>query len=123
MLTNYDARARVNSLDAFLRTAPEGPILRIANPGTARLYERMGDTRAALFAVRRRDFFFGRATFLSTYLRDETRLAEKSGDTSGAAEALRQYMALRGEPEPALQAEAVAAQDAHSRVSRSLAGR
>ncbi|MEO5815187.1 MAG: serine/threonine-protein kinase [Gemmatimonadaceae bacterium] len=118
-----DARMRVDSLDAFLRTAPEGPILRMANLVSSRLYERLGDTRAALFAVRRRDFFFGRATFLSTYLRDEARLAEKAGDTAGAAEALRQFVALRGEPEPALAGEATAARDAHTRLSRSLAGR
>jgi TolB-like protein len=118
-----DAHARVDSLDAFLRTAPDGPILRMGNLVTSRLYERLGDTRAALFAVRRRDFFYGRASFLSTYLRDEARLAEKAGDAAGAAEALRRYVALRGDPEPALQADVTAATEAHARLSKSLAGR
>ncbi|MEP7002858.1 MAG: hypothetical protein ABI969_20365, partial [bacterium] len=94
-----DARALVDSLDNFLRTAPEGPIMSMGNLAAARLYERLGDTRAALFAVRRRVFFYGRTLFYSTYLRDEARLAEKAGDTVGAADALRKYIAMRTEPE------------------------
>jgi hypothetical protein len=123
MNNHADAHARIDSLDAFLRTAPQGPILRIGNVVTGRLYERVGDIRAALFAVRRRDFFFGRSLYQSTLLRDEARLAEKLGDAAGAAEALRQYVSLRTDPEPALQRDAQAARDALAKAGKAAAGK
>ncbi len=123
MQNRPDAHARIDSLDAFLRTAPQGPILRMGNVVTGRLYERVGDLRAALFAVRRRDFFFGRSMYQSTLLRDEARLAEKLGDAAGAAEALRQYVSLRTDPEPSLQRDAQAAREALARAGKAAAGR
>jgi hypothetical protein len=118
-----DARALVDSLDSFLRSAPEGPILAIGNLAAARLYERLGETHAALFAIRRRDFFYGRAAFYSTYLRDEARLAEKAGDDAGASSALRKYVAMRGEPESILAHDAADAREALARFGRSAGGR
>jgi serine/threonine-protein kinase len=117
-----DAHAFVDSLDAFLRTAPEGPMLDIGNLATARMYERIGDSRAALFAIRRHEFFYGRASFLTTFLRDEARLAEKTGDLSGAAAAMRRYIAIRGEPEPSLARDLADARVAFARTSRASAG-
>ena len=40
------------------------------NALTMGMYERLGDSRAAHFAIRRRDFFYGRAISHSTFLRD-----------------------------------------------------
>ncbi|MEP6618011.1 MAG: serine/threonine-protein kinase [bacterium] len=117
------ARSAVDSLDAYLRSSPGEPIQAIGNLAAARLYERLGDTRAALFAVRRRYFFFGRAMFYSTTLRDEARLAEKAGDSAGAAEALRRYVAMRGSPEPALARDAAESRAALMRTGRAGAGK
>ena len=117
------ARAAVDSLDAYLRTAPAGPILLMGNLVTARLYERLGDARAALFAIRRREFLFGRSAFFSTYLRDEARLAERAGDTAGAADALRRYVAMRTEPEVALRRDAEMAREAFARSGRAPVGK
>jgi hypothetical protein len=41
--------------------------------------------------------------FLSTYLREEGRLAALTGDSAGAVGAYRHYLTLRAHPEPALQ--------------------
>ncbi|MES2176560.1 MAG: serine/threonine-protein kinase [Gemmatimonadota bacterium] len=123
MQKRSDARALTDSLDEFLRGVPLGPIQSMGNLVAARLYERLGDSRAALFAVRRREVFYGRLSFLSTYLRDEARLAEKTGDMAGASEALRQYLSLRSDPEPPLARDAAEARDAYARLGKASAGR
>ena len=117
-----DAHAAIDSLDAFLRSAPRGAMEFIGNLVAARLYERVGDARAALYAVRRREFFYGRAWFYSTLLRDEARLAEKAGDPAGAAEAWRKFIALRGAPEPAFARDVADARAALVRTRRTGAG-
>ena len=118
-----DARVAVDRLDTFLRSGPGGLAAITGNLAAARLYERLGDDRAALFAIRRRDFFYGRPQFITTYLRDEARLATKLGDAAGASEALRRYVALRGEPEAPLAADLAQARESWARVSRTAAGR
>jgi tetratricopeptide (TPR) repeat protein len=118
-----NAHALVDSLDAFMRTGPEGQILSMGNLAAARMYDRLGDNRAALMAVRRRDFFYGRTAFLSSYLRDEARLAERAGDAVGAADALRKYVALRSDPEPGLTQDLLDARAAFARTSRAAGGR
>ena len=71
---------------------------------TARLHERAGNPEAALAAVRRGRWLFP-PEFLSTYLREEGRLATLTGDREGAARAYRHYLALRSAPETPLQPE------------------
>ena len=73
-----------------------------ANLEIARLRERQGDIRAALFAVRRRPYSYHLTDYLAPHLREEGRLAALSGDTVAAIKAYRHYLALRSEPEPAL---------------------
>ena len=46
-----------------------------------------------------------RRAYLSTYLREEGRLAALVGDTAGAIGAYQHYLALRSDPEPPLRAE------------------
>ena len=72
----------------------------------ARLQEARGNLAGALAAVRRRLYggFFPR--YLSTYLREEGRLAALTGDRDGAIRAYQHYLALRSDPEPALRPEA-----------------
>jgi eukaryotic-like serine/threonine-protein kinase len=94
-------------LEAFLlRTGVlGGPAHEHANLLLSRLHEARGDIEAALAAVRRR----GRhpwGGYLSSYLRQEGRLAAQVGDLEGAVRAYRHYLALRSDPEPRLRAEA-----------------
>jgi hypothetical protein len=44
-------------------------------------------------------------TYLSTFLREEGRLAALTGDTAGAIHAYQHYLALRSNPEPRLRPE------------------
>ena len=76
----------------------------------SRLHEARGDLVAALAAVRRRQYppYWG-LDYLSTFLRDEARLAALTGDREGAINAYQHYLALRSDPEPLLQADANAA--------------
>ncbi len=74
-----------------------------ANLEVARLRERQGNIPAALSAVRRRTYSYHLTDYLASHLREEGRLAALSGDTSGASRAYRHYLALRSDPEPALQ--------------------
>jgi hypothetical protein len=68
----------------------------------ARVAELQGDLPLALRAVRRRAGVYGMfpSWYLSTYLREEGRLAALTGDTAGAVTAYRHYLALRPQPEP-----------------------
>jgi eukaryotic-like serine/threonine-protein kinase len=75
-----------------------------ANIIAARLHEAMGDSRAALAAIRRRAYGF-QPQYLSTYLREEGRLAALTGDTTGAIAAYRHYLRLRSDPEPSIRPE------------------
>ena len=70
----------------------------------ARLWERQGDLPRALQAVRRRSGGFMLApVFLSTFLREEGRLAQATGDRPGAIRAYRHYLVLRSDSDRALQ--------------------
>jgi len=69
----------------------------------ARLLEATGDRAAALATLRRRLYDVAEPLYLSTYLREEGRLAALTGDTAGAIRAYRHYLVLQADPEPALQ--------------------
>jgi tRNA A-37 threonylcarbamoyl transferase component Bud32/tetratricopeptide (TPR) repeat protein len=98
-----DARGLVNRLDLLLRTGPHGAT-EVSNLVVGRLLEALGDTARALAAVRRRPFGLV-PRYLSTYLREEGRLAALIGDTAGAITAYQHYLALRSHPEPSLKSE------------------
>lgn len=73
------------------------------NLQVAALWEQLGDAPRALAAVRRRSGQFGEAPhFLSTFLREEGRLATMAGDTASAERAYRHYLALRPDPDASL---------------------
>ncbi|GAC1478042.1 MAG: hypothetical protein NVS1B4_21490 [Gemmatimonadaceae bacterium] len=65
----------------------------------AHLRETIGDIPGALRAVRRGNW--STTGFLSTYLREEGRLAARAGDRAGAIRAYRHFLLLRYDPEPA----------------------
>jgi hypothetical protein len=76
-----------------------------ANLEVAHLRERQGNVQAALSAVRRRSYSYHLTDYLAAHLREEGRLAAITGDRPGATRAYQHYLALRSDPEPALQPE------------------
>jgi hypothetical protein len=117
----------VDRLDALIRSGPGGqrngpPVSFTLSPAYVRstvgispcgfedfvdlevagLRERQGDLRAALAAVRRRPYAYHLSDYLAAHLRAEGRLAALTGDSAGAAQAYRHYLALRSDAEPAV---------------------
>jgi hypothetical protein len=100
-----DARAKLAEADEAARTY----ILVATVPANlivARVAEAEGDLALALRAVRRRDgTLAGFPWYLSTFLREEGRLAALTGDTIGAIRAYQHYMMFHSDPEPEARAE------------------
>jgi hypothetical protein len=69
------------------------------------LLESQSNLPGALAAVRRRVYGLGMRYYLSTYLRQEGRLAALTGDRAGAIRAYQHYLALREDPEPPLRSD------------------
>jgi tRNA A-37 threonylcarbamoyl transferase component Bud32/tetratricopeptide (TPR) repeat protein len=95
-----NAGALAHRLDARLRQMTPGWNVP-DNLVAARLLEANGDLPGALAAVRRRLFDLV-PNFLSTYLREEGRLATLTGDTAGAMAAYRRYLTMQAHPEPSV---------------------
>jgi TolB-like protein len=97
-----DAKAKLAEADEAARTYILIPDLG-ANLVVARVAEAQGDLSLALKALRRRAGDTGGfAWYLSTFLREEGRLAALTGDTTGAIKAYQHFVALRPNPEPEL---------------------
>ncbi len=106
-LTMLDAMAAASSgapsagvlvarLDSILLSGPYVFGIDFANLVLARLYEARNDRAAALRAVRRRPYDWDTGPlYLTTFLREEGRLAAQTGDRIGAARAWEQFLALR----------------------------
>ena len=78
-----------------------------------------GEYGRAREAFRRREMGSGEAAaYWATLLRYEGRAAELAGDTLGAAQAYRHYLALRGAPDPAARVYADNARAALARLER-----
>lgn len=93
-------RLRLDSM--VLRGCCAGP--KWIGLAAAGLHERAGDDVRALRAIRAGRWLFP-PQYLSTYLRDEGRLAARTGDRQAAIRAYRHYLILRSNPEPELRAE------------------
>ncbi|HMA38525.1 MAG TPA: protein kinase [Gemmatimonadales bacterium] len=102
------------TLDSLMQTGPR-PIeywngltyqnLTYANLVVSQLRELGGDAAGGLAAARRRPYHGAGAAYLASFLRQEGRLAEATGDRPGAITAYRRYLALRSRPEPPVQGE------------------
>ena len=107
-----DAPILLARLDTSLLNAPAEASAQVyadavGNLVAAGLWEQRGDLARALAAARR--WRFGLPLIyrpcLSTYLREEGRIAALMGDRARAIRAYRHYLALRSDPEPPLRAE------------------
>jgi DNA-binding SARP family transcriptional activator/TolB-like protein len=96
-----NAYAKVLRLDSLMLTGPAvSDAATYANIAIARLYGRLGDSRAALAVIRRRGYMSGWPRYLASARREESRLALAEGDSVAAADVYRRYMALRQDAEP-----------------------
>ncbi|MCC6316478.1 MAG: hypothetical protein IT361_02215 [Gemmatimonadaceae bacterium] len=94
-----DVLARAEQLVLSGPTA--GDLRQYGTLALALVREQRGELTRAHALVRRRSVARGWPRYLSTYLRTEARIAERLEDSAGAANALRQYLALRVAPDSA----------------------
>ena len=104
------SRMRTERLDSLARTfifeVCCGEAVRGVNLVLARLWEAQGDLPRALQAVRRRaGGYMLHPQFMSTFLREEGRLAALAGEREAAIGAYQHYLALRPDPEPSVKPE------------------
>jgi hypothetical protein len=111
-LGSNDLPALLDRLDSLAQTGPASTswLVVAANLTVAELRERQGDLPRALAATRRRlrQYDIGEPRVLvalSTFLREEGRLASLTGDREGALRAYNHYLSLRDDPEPAVMPE------------------
>ena len=91
-----EAASLVSRLDSLLAEGPYVFGSDWGNLALARLYEARGDAVSALRVVRRRPYDWDTGPlYLSTYLREEGRLAAMVGDRQAAIRAYEWYLALR----------------------------
>jgi hypothetical protein len=101
-----DAAARVRQLDSLVLTPQvAGDASVYAYILISRLHLRLDDAPGALKAIRRRSYMTQWPRYLASSLREEGRLAERTGDKDGARDAYTRHLALRDSPEEELQAE------------------
>lgn len=96
-----DAERLVVRLDSLLLTGPAGQREEY-NLAASYLLEEVNLPARALAAARRRSYDWDAPFFVATYLRQEARLAERTGDREGAIAAYSHYLKLRESPEPQL---------------------
>ncbi|MEO7476236.1 MAG: hypothetical protein ABIY46_12970, partial [Gemmatimonadales bacterium] len=109
-LRKPDLRMRTERLDSLARTFIFEVCCGEAVPGVnlvlAQLWEAQGDLPRALQAVRRRAAGYGLyPRLMSTFLREEGRLAVLAGEREAAIGAYQHYLALRPDPEPSVKPE------------------
>jgi len=123
-----DLRAITLHLDSLLRVLDYAT----ASPGrtsfenliAARLLEKVGDTRAALAAARRRtDAWVQNNPYLATQLREQGRLAALAGEREEAIRAYRHYLAFRTDVDPALRPQVEAVRRELTQLEKSSAGK
>jgi hypothetical protein len=111
-----EAQTLVARLDSLLAEGPYVFGSDWANLALARLYESRGDAASALRVVRRRPYDWDTGPlYLSTYLREEGRLATLTGDRATASNAYQRFLALRDNADESYRAQVEA-------VRRALAG-
>ena len=119
-----DAGAALAAADSMLRQAPGGAYVEGAgNLMVASLWERAGDLSRA-YAATRRYRMDGTIPFaFSTYLREQARLAERTGAPDRAIDLYRHYLTLRRVAEPSLEAHLATVRAELTKLEQASAGR
>ena len=106
VVTNQpDVLRRVVRLDSLMLGGPAvSDAVTYAHIAVARLYDRLGEPRRALEAIRNRTYMVGWPRYLATARREEGRLAALVGDVEGAVRSYERYLALRPSAETVVQA-------------------
>jgi serine/threonine-protein kinase len=123
-----DLRAITLRLDSLLRvldyaTASAGRTS-FENLIAARLLEKVGNTRGALAAARRRtDAWVQDNPYLATQLREQGRLAALVGEREEAIRAYRHYLAFRTDVDPPLRPQVEAVRRELRQLEKSSAGK
>jgi tetratricopeptide (TPR) repeat protein len=123
-----DLRATTLRLDSLLRvldyaTANAGRTS-FENLIAARLLEKVGDTRGALAAARRRtDAWVQNNPYLATQLHEQGRLAALAGEREEAIRAYRHYLAFRTDVDPAVRPQVEAVRRELNQLEKSSAGK
>jgi tRNA A-37 threonylcarbamoyl transferase component Bud32/tetratricopeptide (TPR) repeat protein/TolB-like protein len=113
-----DAEAILARLDSVAREGCcSNELVAWVNLVLARAYEAAGREGNALQVIRR-GIWRAPPQLLSTYLREEGRLASRQGERAAALRAYRHYLALRTDPEPQLRAEVERVRAELARISR-----
>lgn len=100
---SHDAPARVAALDSLMLSGPAvSDASSYANIIVGRIYQRLGNPRAALVAYRRRSYMTSWLRYLSTTRREEAEVALALGEKEIARNSFARYLALRSQPEPKL---------------------
>lgn len=90
------ALVRVQRLDSLMLTGPAvGDAGAYAPLAVSRMYRRLGDSRRALHAIRRRAYFSGWPRYLASVRREEALLAMRVGEVAAARELVGRYLTLR----------------------------
>jgi hypothetical protein len=95
-----DAERYVAALDSLMLSGPAvSDATTYANIVLGRLYQQLGNPRAALAAFRRRSYMTGWPRYLASVRREEAEIATTLGDTAIARARFGRYLALRRQPE------------------------
>jgi DNA-binding SARP family transcriptional activator len=98
-----DAGQRIRTLDSLVFTPQvAGDAVAYAPLLIARLHERRGGRELALRAVRRRIYLSGWPRYMANAWLHEGKLAMQLGDTVGATDAYRKFLAVRDSPDDSL---------------------
>jgi serine/threonine-protein kinase len=121
-------RAATGRLDSLLRITDYANThvgrASFANLVAARLLEKLGDTRAALAAARRRaDAWTQNNPYLGAQLREHGRLAALAGEREEAIRTYRRFLSLRADAEPSIQPQVQAVRAELERLEKASAGR
>ena len=114
--------ARVATLDSLMLSGPgASDASSYANIVVGRIYQHLGNPRAALVAYRRRSYMTSWLRYLATTRREEAEVAETIGQKEIARLSFTRYLALRRQPELQL---ALSVRKTRSRAAElDLAGR
>ena len=111
-----DALRLVERVDSIMRLGPRsGGPLPYENLVLGRLFAALGEHTRGLAAVRRGGFYLS-DVMISSYLREEGRLAALAGDRPGAIRAYERYLDLRTDPDPEISAQVDAVRAALARL-------